>query len=124
MLVVSAAVARREGKIMICQRKPGSHNGLKWEFPGGKLEPGESPEQALIREIREELAVEISVGRILDAVFYRYCDRDVLVLFYDCAVTSGEPAPVDCHAIRWVGPGALSEYDFAGADAAFVARNF
>ena len=123
MLVVSAAVVRRSGRIMICQRRPEAHNGLKWEFPGGKLEPGESPEQALARELEEELATEVTVGRILDAVFHRYADRDVLVLFYECRIVSGEPVPLDCHAIEWAVPEDLPGYDFAGADAVFVQRN-
>ena len=123
-IVVSAAVVRRGNKIMICQRRPGAHNGLKWEFPGGKLEAGESPEDALARELREELAIDTRVGRILDAVFFRYPDRDVLVLFYDCAILLGDPAPLDCNAIAWATPNDLPGYDFAGADAEFVRRNF
>ena len=123
MLVVSASVVERDGRIMLCQRLPGAHNELKWEFPGGKLEPGESPEAALARELREELRLEVSVGRILDAVLYRYPDREVLVLFYRCRVTSGEPVPVDCNAIAWARPEALPGFDFAGADRAFVERN-
>lgn len=122
MLIVSAAVVVRDGRVMLCQRRPEAHNGLKWEFPGGKLEPGESPEAALRRELREELAIEVTVGRVADAVYHRYPDRDVLVLFYRCAITSGEPRTVDCNAVAWAAPDELSQYDFAGADAAFVAR--
>ena len=124
MLTVVAAVTERDGKIMICQRRPEVHNGLKWEFPGGKLEPGESPEEALARELREELAIEVQVGRIRDAVFYRYPDRDVLLLFYGCALISGVPRTVDCNAVAWVTPEALRSYDFAGADLAFIQRNY
>ena len=122
MLVVVAAFAARDGRIMICQRRPEAHNGLKWEFPGGKVEPGESPEQALARELREELDVDAEVGRVLDVVYHRYPDRDVLLLFYACAIPSGEPRAVDCNAIAWVAPEALPGYDFAGADRAFVDR--
>lgn len=124
MMAVAAAVVRREGRVMICQRKPEVHNGLKWEFPGGKLEPGESPEAALARELLEELDLRVSVGRVIDAVHHRYSDREVLVLFYDCRIASGEPRAVDCNAIAWVGPEDLRGYDFAGADLAFVQRNF
>ena len=120
-LIVAAAVALRDDKVMICQRRPGVHNGLKWEFPGGKLEPGESPEAALARELREELDVEAEVGRVADAVYYRYPDRDVLVLFYLCRL-AGEPRRVDCNDIRWVAFEELKAYDFAGADAVFVER--
>ena len=124
MLVVSAAVAVRDGKIMICQRRPEAHNGLKWEFPGGKLEPGESPEAALARELREELEIDVRVGRIRDAVYFQYPDRDVLVLFYGCRILAGEPRTLDCHAIAWASPDELPRYDFAGADLEFVKRNY
>lgn len=123
-LIVVAAVTLRDGEVMICQRKPEVHNGLKWEFPGGKIEAGESPEAALARELREELAIDVRVGRVCDAVYYRYPDRDVLVLFYLCEIVSGEPRTVDCNDIRWVTLEALKGYDFAGADAVFVDRLF
>ena len=124
MLNVVAAVIERAGKIMLCQRRPEVHNGLKWEFPGGKIEPGESPEEALARELREELAVEAKVGRIVDAVLHRYPDRDVLLLFYRCTLEDGEPSPRDCRAIAWAAPEALSGYDLAEADRRFVERNY
>ena len=123
-LIVVAAVVERGGRIMLCQRRAEAHNGLKWEFPGGKLEPGESPEAALARELREELDIVADVGRVRDAVYYRYPDRDVLVLFYACAIASGEPRTVDCNAVAWALPEELAGYDFAGADAAFVKRNY
>ena len=122
-LTVAAGVVQKGNAIMLCRRRAEVHNGRKWEFPGGKLEPGESPEAALARELREELAIGVSVGRVLDAVYYRYTDRDVLVLFYPCVITDGEPRPLDCDAVAWVRPSELSRYDLAGADAAFVRRN-
>ncbi len=121
-LLVVAAYVVRGGSVMICQRRAEVHNGLKWEFPGGKLEPGESPEDALVRELREELGVEARVGRIRDAVYHRYPEKDVLVLFYQCEIPSGEPRTLDCNAIAWVAPEDLKRYDFAGADRAFVER--
>lgn len=124
MLIVAAAVTEREGRIMVCQRRPEVHNGLKWEFPGGKLEPGEGPEAALARELREELGIDVAVGRVRDAVFYRYPDRDVLVLFYGCRIRLGEPRTLDCNAVAWVTPEELPGYDFAGADLEFVRRNY
>ena len=90
-LVVVAGVAVREGRIMLCQRRSGVHNALKWEFPGGKLEDGESPEAAPRRELREELSIDVRVGRIVDAVVHRYPDRDVLLMFYRCDIVAGEP---------------------------------
>ena len=122
MLVVVAGVVIRQGRVMLCQRRAEVHNGLKWEFPGGKIEPGESPEQALARELREELAVDVSVGRAQDVVFHRYPDRDVLLLFYRCALTRGEPRAVDCNAVAWATADEVPAYDFAGADRTFAAR--
>jgi 8-oxo-dGTP diphosphatase len=124
MLVVAAAVVEREGRVMLCQRLPNAHNGLKWEFPGGKLEAGETPEAALARELREELDIDVAVGRVRDAVFHRYPDRDVLVLFYRCSISSGDPTAVQCNAVAWVKPEDMSCYDFAGADLVFVKRNY
>ena len=124
MMAVVAAVIRRGGGIMLCQRRPGAHNGLKWEFPGGKIEAGESPEAALARELMEELDIRVEVGRIVDAVCHRYADRDVLVLFYDCRIAQGEPRTVDCNAVAWAAPDEIKRFDFAGADRAFVERNF
>jgi 8-oxo-dGTP diphosphatase len=124
VLPVVAAVIEREGRIMLCQRLPDVHNALKWEFPGGKIEAGESPEAALARELREELGIRVAVGRVRDAVFYRYPDRDVLVLFYGCAIVEGEPKTLECNAIAWAAPGEMTGYDFAGADLAFVERNY
>ncbi len=122
MLTVVAAVVIRGGRIMVCQRRPEAHNGLKWEFPGGKLEPGEAPEDALARELREELGVEAAVGRICDAVLHRYPDRDVLLLFYPCRLLRGEPRALDCNAVAWAAPDELPGYDFAGADKTFIER--
>lgn len=122
-LLVVAGVVVRDGRIMLCQRRPEVHNGLKWEFPGGKLEDDESPEEALRRELLEELSIDVRVGRAIDAVYYRYPDRDVLLLFYRCEIISGEPRAVDCNAVEWVKVEDVQRYDFAGADRIFVERN-
>ena len=121
-LVVVAGVVVGGGRVLLCRRRPGVHNGLKWEFPGGKLEAGESPEEALARELKEELDIEVRVERVCDVVYHRYPDRDVLLLFYTCRVVGGTPRPLDCAAVEWVSPARLGEYDFAEADRAFVER--
>lgn len=121
-LIVSAGVVLRDGRVMICRRKPEVHNGLKWEFPGGKLEAGETPEETLARELKEELDIEVDVSRICDAVLYNYPEKTVLVLFYLCAIREGEPWPLDCDAVNWATPEELSDYNFSGADAEFVRR--
>jgi len=123
MIVVSAGVVRHDGRIMLCQRKPEVHNGLKWEFPGGKLEKGESPEAALRRELREELNIDVEVGRVMDVMVHSYPDRDVMILFYPCTIKKGEPETIDCNAIAWVQPDNFLNYDLAAGDRCFVERN-
>ena len=94
------------------------------DLPGACSLSAASPEEALARELREELDIGVRVGRVRDAVYYRYPDRDVLVLFYGCAIIEGEPVALECNAIAWATPEALPGYDFAGADLAFVRRNY
>ena len=120
---VVAAIISDGSRILATQRGYGDFAG-GWEFPGGKIEPGESPEEALARELREELDIGVDVGRVRDAEFYRYPDRDVLLLFYGCRIASGEPRTLDCNAVAWAAPEELAGYDFAGADLEFVRRNF
>jgi len=122
MIVVSAAIVIRDGRIMLCRRKPGGPEGLKWEFPGGKLEPGESPEAALERELREELAIETCTGRIYDVKHHTGGGRDILILFFRSEILSGEPQVIDCSAVEWVDAERLCAYDLAPSDAAVAAR--
>lgn len=114
MILVSAGIVCRDGKIMLCQRKPGDRLGLKWEFPGGKLEPGETPHQALERELWEELAIRTRTGRIFEV----RCDGEILLMFFRSEIVSGEPQTIDCNAVAWVEPAALVQYDLAPADMA------
>lgn len=116
MIVVSAGIVSRNGKIMLCQRRPGDKLGLKWEFPGGKLESGESPQQALERELREELAIETRTGRIFDVHHDTASGREILVLFFRSELISGDPQTIECNAVHWVDPAHLTEYDLAPAD--------
>ena len=94
----------------------------RWEFPGGKLEKGESPEEAIEREIREELAAEIRAGRVYQAIAYSYPEKDVLLLFYAASIVSGEPRPVEEAEIRWITLEELDGYAFAPVDAMLVER--
>lgn len=116
MIVVAAGIVSQNGKIMLCQRKPEDKLGLKWEFPGGKLEPSESPQRTLERELREELAIETRTGRIFDVHHDTASGRDILVLFFRSELISGEPQTVECNAVHWVEPARLTEYDLAPAD--------
>jgi len=121
-IVVTAGVIRRDGRLLAARRKAGSHMEGHWEFPGGKLEPNESPEESLERELAEELGIQIRVGRILDAVFHRYPEKIVLLLFYSCEIIEGEPRPIDCEELAWVGADELETLDWAPADRTFVRR--
>ncbi|PWT93928.1 MAG: 8-oxo-dGTP diphosphatase MutT [Acidobacteria bacterium] len=122
MIIVTAGVIRRDEKLLITQRPPGKHGALKWEFPGGKLESEEDPRDCLIREVREELGIEIGVDSITEVIFHRYPERSVLLLFYLCHWISGEPQAIDCEAFAWVNPADLPTYDFLEADLDFIQR--
>ncbi len=122
MIPVVAALIVRDGRLLIARRPEGKHMAGRWEFPGGKLECGESPEEAIEREIREELAAEIRAGRVYQAIAYSYPEKDVLLLFYAASVVSGEPRPVEEAEIRWITLEELDEYTFAPVDAMLVER--
>ena len=122
MIPVVAALIVRDGRLLIARRPEGKHMAGRWEFPGGKLEKGESPEEAIDREIREELAAEIRAGRVYQAIAYSYPEKDVLLLFYAASVVSGEPRPVEEAEIRWITLEELDEYTFAPVDAMLVER--
>lgn len=122
MIVVAAGIVSQNGKVMLCQRRPGDRLGLKWEFPGGKLEPGETPQQALERELREELAIETRTGRIYDVHCDLFGDRQILVLFFRSEILSGTPQTLECNDLAWAEPGRLAQYDLAPADALVAGR--
>src|SRR5690242_4180758 len=82
-LLVSAAVIIENARVLLSQRKAGTHLAGAWEFPGGKVRAGEDPRDALIRELREELGIETAVGEVMEVTFHRYAERSVLLLFYE-----------------------------------------
>ena len=123
MIAVVAGILMQNGKVMLCQRRPTGSEPLKWEFPGGKLERGESPEQALERELREELSIVTCTGRIYDA--HRTASEDgsdLMILFYRTRLLSGLPTALECNAVAWVAPDRLTHFDLAAADALVAAR--
>ncbi len=119
---VSAALIFRGGKLLITQRHAKSHLGGLWEFPGGKREPGESFEQCLVREIREELGVAITVGELFDEIRHDYQEKTVRLKFFLCKIISGEPQPLDCAAVKWIGREGLNEHEFPAADARLLEK--
>jgi 8-oxo-dGTP diphosphatase len=121
-VVVAAAVLIREGRVLLTRRAEGQHLAGMWEFPGGKLEQGESPEAALARECLEECGIEIEVGEILDVTHHRYREKDVLLLFYRCALRAGEVQNLQVAEHAWVTPDELDRYPLPQADLGVVAK--
>ncbi len=118
---VVAAVIERGGRVLIARRHVDSHLGGLWEFPGGKRQAGETPEAALVREIREELDAAVTVGELLDDVEWTYPEKTVRLLFFRCAL-AGEPRAAEGQEIAWVAPADLGRYEFPPADEGLVSR--
>ena len=119
---VSAALIFRGGQLLITQRHATAHLGGLWEFPGGKREHGESFEQCLVREIREELGVEISVGEVFEEITHDYPEKSVHLKFFRCQLLAGEPQPLDCAAVKWVSAAELAAHEFPAADAQLLEK--
>jgi mutator protein MutT len=119
---VAAALIFRSGKLLITQRHKDSHLGGLWEFPGGKREAGETFEQCLVREIREELGIEISVGEQFEDIQHDYPDKNVRLKFFICKLLSGEPQLLGCADFKWIGKGELKDYQFPAADARLLEK--
>jgi mutator protein MutT len=119
---VAAGLLFRQGKLLITQRHAQAHLGGLWEFPGGKRERQETFEQCLQRELREELGVEVLVGDLIESLTHAYPQKTVRLNFYRCTLKSGEPQPLGCADLRWIGPEALGEYQFPPADERLLER--
>jgi 8-oxo-dGTP diphosphatase len=119
MIVVTAAVVERAGRYLVTRRPHGVHLEGCWEFPGGKIEPGESHAEGLRREMREELGVDVLVGRELLTVTHEYADREVELHFYACEL-DGEPVPRLGQEMRWVSRAALRTLPFPPADETLI----
>jgi mutator protein MutT len=120
MLQVTAAIINDKGKVLICQRGAGGNCAFLWEFPGGKLEPGESKEECLARECAEELGVKIVVGNMFAETTYQYPDQAIAFTFFNAEIVSGEITPRVHRQVRWVAPNELPQYDFCPADVEVV----
>jgi 8-oxo-dGTP diphosphatase len=122
-LVVAGLIVDDAGRVLVTQRRADQALPLQWEFPGGKLESGESPEVALARELAEELGVRAEIGRIWDALFHAYPDFDLLMLVYRCRLAPGDlPRCLEVADLVWRPPDQLGDLDILPADAPLVAR--
>jgi 8-oxo-dGTP diphosphatase len=121
MVQVVAAIIENDGRILICRRKPEQSHPLKWEFPGGKVEPGETPPQALERELEEELAIRGAAGEEITRYQHTYPGKDAIVLiFFRVKEFEGHPRNVVFHEMRWEPIARLPEFDFVEGDVRFI----
>lgn len=116
MTEVVAALIWEGDKFLICQRPAHKARGLLWEFVGGKVEPGETKEQALIRECREELAVTLSVGKVFMEVDHDYPDLNVHLTLFNAGISEGMPQMLEHNDIRWITVEEIPQYEFCPAD--------
>lgn len=116
MTDVVAALIWDQGKFMICQRPAHKARGLLWEFVGGKTEPGETMEEALIRECREELDISVSVGDIFTQVVHAYPDILIRLTLFNCTVAQGTPKLLEHNDLKWIVPEEIPNFDFCPAD--------
>lgn len=119
---VAAALLIREQRLLITQRPAGSHLEGLWEFPGGKREAGETFEQCLLRELEEELGIEVEVGPLVETLVHSYPEKTVCLKFFRCWLKNKEPRPLGCSDFRWVTASQLAQYQFPAADALLLRR--
>jgi mutator protein MutT len=117
IIEVAAGLVFRDGRLLIAQRHHGSHLGGLWEFPGGKREPGETFEQCLVRELQEELAIDVQVGELVESLTHDYPERSVHLKFYQCRWQANEPQALGCPAFKWITLPELDHHAFPAADA-------
>ncbi len=122
MTEVVAALIWRGDRFLICRRPPNKARGLLWEFVGGKVEPGETKEQALVRECREELAVTVEVGETFMEVVHKYPDLTVHLTLFHAQLTKGEPQKLEHVDLRWIPVGEIDQFDFCPADTEILER--
>ena len=119
---VSAALIFHDGKLLVTQRHAKAHLGGLWEFPGGKREADETFEQCLVREIREELGIEISVGELFEEITHAYPEKTIRLKFFLCEMTRGEPRLLGCAAFKWIEKSELADFEFPAADARLLEK--
>jgi 8-oxo-dGTP diphosphatase len=116
MQQVTAALIEKHGKILLARRKAGKHMGEKWEFPGGKIDPGESPQEALRRELAEEFSIEAVIGEHLGSTEFRQGEIELEIQLYRAKHLAGNFTLHDHEEIRWVVPQEVESYDLVDSD--------
>ena len=116
MTEVVAALIWDQDKFMICQRPAHKARGLLWEFVGGKVDPGETMEEALIRECREELNITVAVGDIFTQVIHEYPDIHIRLTLFHCSIAEGTPELLEHNDLKWIHPRQIPEFPFCPAD--------
>lgn len=116
MIDVVAALLRRDNRFLICQRPSHKARPLQWEFVGGKVEPGETLQQALIRECREELDITVAVQDVFTQVIHEYPDISIRLTLLSCTLPEGEPKLLEHVAMAWITPDQIPDFDFCPAD--------
>ena len=123
MTRVSAAIIKNsDNEILICQRGLGGSCEFLWEFPGGKIEQGESPEECLVRECLEELEIEIEILELFEQTKYSYPEREIEFMFFTASLKKGVPVPSVHNCIKWVLPDKLQDYEFCPADVSVIEK--
>ncbi len=122
MTIVAAALIREDGRFLICRRPENKARGLLWEFVGGKVEQGETPQEALIRECREELDIGVSVGPLFAEAVHAYPDLTVRLLVFSARIEEGTPKKLEHTDIRWITPEEIDGFDFCPADDLILKR--
>lgn len=122
LLVVACALVDADGRVLIAQRPEGKQLAGLWEFPGGKIEPGETPEETLVRELKEELGIETKIACLAPLTFasHSYDDFHLLMPLYVCRRFWGIPQPLEAQALKWVKPAKLRDYSMPPADAPLI----
>ena len=119
---VVAALIWQDDKFMICQRPAHKARGLLWEFVGGKVEPGETKEQALVRECQEELNITLSVGDVFTEVVHEYPDITVHLTLFNAEISEGVPELLEHNDLKWITPSEIPNYNFCPADKDILKR--
>jgi 8-oxo-dGTP diphosphatase len=123
-VIVAAGVLVENQRVLLTQRKKGSHLEGAWEFPGGKVEAGEDPRDALVRELKEEIGIDVTVTDPIEVTFHAYPEKSVLLLFFAVTRSAGspDPQPIDVAAVKWAAVDALDDALFPPADVPILAK--